>query len=71
MDIHAIQGERCDHVLSTHSNEGDDTPVELISRARLAYYIALEQVMLTFIESAAAILPAPESESRKSSARLG
>lgn len=71
MDIHAIQGERCDHVLSTHHNDGDDSPVELISRARLAYYMELEQVMLNFIESAAAMLPAPESESRKPSAQPG
>lgn len=71
MEIHAIQGERCDHVLSTHCNEGDDTPVELISRARLAYYIALKQVMLNFIESAAAMLPAPGSESQIRSAHRG
>lgn len=68
MDIHVIEGERCDHVLSTHCNEGDNTPVELISRARLAYYMALEQVVLNFIESAATVLPAPESDSQIQSA---
>lgn len=44
MELHAIRGDRRDHVLTTHRGENDETPLHMISSERLAYYLALEQV---------------------------
>jgi hypothetical protein len=43
MELHAIRGDRRDHVLTTHRGENDETPLHMISTARLGYYLALEQ----------------------------
>lgn len=62
MEMHAMQGDQITHVLSTHRNEKDDTPVQMISAARLEYFMTLERAVLTFIESIVSVLPSPPRE---------
>jgi hypothetical protein len=42
MEIHAIQGDKITHVLTTHRTEKDDGPVHLVSAAKVAYWQTLE-----------------------------
>lgn len=42
MDIHAIQGDAVTHVLTTHRGDNDETPLHMISQARLERYWAIE-----------------------------
>lgn len=63
MDFHAIQGDNITHVMTTHREERDDTPLQMISSARLAYYVTLERALLPFIQTIVSVLPAaPPSE---------
>lgn len=62
MEMHAMHGDQITHVLSIHRDEKDHTPVQMISAARLAYYMTLEQAVLTFVESVAKVLPSVPPE---------
>jgi len=62
MEIHAIQGDTVTHVMTTHRVEGDVTPLQMISGAKLAYYVAIEQALMTFVESLGNLLPAPPAQ---------
>lgn len=63
IDYHVITEHGEDHIMTTHQDKGDATPLQLISAARLAYYVTLEQALLTFIETVAVVLPsAPPPE---------
>ena len=42
MEIHAIQGDECTHVVTVHRDEKDDSPVHMISLTRLERYWAIE-----------------------------
>lgn len=57
IDYHVITERGEDYITTTHQDKGDATPLQLISAARLAYYITLEQTPLTFIETVAVVLP--------------
>lgn len=57
MDFHAIQGDDVTHVLTTHRGEADESPLQMISSARLDYYVTLERALLCFVESIVGVLP--------------
>lgn len=42
MDVHAITSDGMDHILSVHSGQGDDTPLQMISAQQLAHYRSIE-----------------------------
>jgi hypothetical protein len=42
MEFHAITPAGIQHVLTTHRSASDETPLQLISNARLAYYQQIE-----------------------------
>jgi hypothetical protein len=42
MDFHAITPAGVQHVLTTHREQTDESPLQLISAARLAYYQRIE-----------------------------
>jgi hypothetical protein len=49
MELHAIRGDRRDHVLTTHRAEEDETALQLVSAKKVAYWQTLEadyQVLL-------------------------
>lgn len=63
IDYHVITDKGEAHIMTAHSGQGDATPLQLISGARLEYYMTLERALLTFIESIATVLPsAPANE---------
>jgi hypothetical protein len=57
MELHAIQGKKVTHVLTTHRGQADETPLQMISDARLEYFLTLERTLLAFIESVVSVLP--------------
>jgi hypothetical protein len=42
MELHAIRGDRRDHVLTTHRAEEDETALQLVSAKKVAYWQTLE-----------------------------
>ena len=42
MEIHAIQGDECVHVVTTHREEDDLTALQLVSAKKVAYWQTLE-----------------------------
>jgi hypothetical protein len=42
MEFHAIQGDRTTHVLTTHRAEVDETPLQLVSAEKVAYWQRIE-----------------------------
>ena len=61
MEFHAIQGDKVTHVLTTHRGEADETPLQLVSAARVAYWQRLEAAQVAR-EGAAGAFPAPVLE---------
>lgn len=43
MDFHAIQGDRTTHVMTTHRTEADETPLQLVSAAKVAHWQRVEK----------------------------
>lgn len=42
MDIHAIQGDQCTHVLTTHRTEADETPLQMVSAKQVKEWMRKE-----------------------------
>lgn len=42
MEIHALQGDECTHVLTIHRDAGDEGPVQLVSAAQVAHWMQRE-----------------------------
>jgi hypothetical protein len=42
MEFHAIQGDRTTHVLTTHRTEADETPLQMVSAEKVAYWQRVE-----------------------------
>lgn len=53
MDLHAIQGDRRDHVLTTHRGEADETPLQLVSATQVAYWQRIETLFAELLETLA------------------
>lgn len=53
MEYHAHQGDRTDHVMTTHRAEKDETPLHLVSAAKVAYWQTLERDYADLLEKLA------------------
>jgi hypothetical protein len=42
LDIHIIQGERSDHVMTIHRTEKDETPLQMVSAAQIKEWMRME-----------------------------
>lgn len=50
MDFHAHQGDRTTHVLTTHRGEADETPLQMVSAAQVAYWKRVEGEYIKLLE---------------------
>lgn len=57
MDFHAVSGDRSTHVLTTHRATVDETPLQLISAARMEYLLALEKTVLAYAVAIGRLTP--------------
>lgn len=53
MDLHAHHATRTDHVLTTHRGEADETPLQLVSAAKVAYWQKVEQELAALLKKEA------------------
>lgn len=42
LDIHIIQGERSDHLMTIHRAEKDETPLQMVSAAQIKEWMRME-----------------------------
>jgi hypothetical protein len=59
MEFHALRAGGDVHVMTTHRAAVDETPLQLISAARLEYLLALEQAVLAYAATIGKLMPPP------------
>lgn len=42
IDIHIIKGDQCDHLMTLHRGDKDDGPLQMVSAAKVAYWMQRE-----------------------------